>query len=58
MGRAEPQYKEGESWTIIAALSSESIRQSVKVAQCRCGRGGMRALLPSFFHSDYALPIG
>ena len=28
MGRAEPQYKEGESWTIIVALSSESIRQS------------------------------
>src|SRR5215470_6081056 len=28
IGRAEPQNKEGESWTSIAGLSSESIRQS------------------------------
>jgi hypothetical protein len=28
IGRAEPQNKEGESWTIITGRLSESIRQS------------------------------
>ena len=42
IGRAKPPSKEGESWTIIAGLSLESIRQRLRnaVAVAQEGRGG------------------
>jgi hypothetical protein len=41
MGRAEPQYKEGESWGIIAKLSSESTPRNCVLLKAAVGRGAL-----------------